>query len=46
MLCSLYPGVKVTKEHGSVFAVLCCVSHTFPSSKLSKTKTKTRKNKK
>jgi len=38
----VYDSLKVTKEHGSVFAALCWVSHIFPSSK----KSKTQKNKK
>jgi arginine decarboxylase len=38
----VYDSLKVTKEHGSVFAALCWVSHIFPSSK----KPKTLKNKK
>jgi arginine decarboxylase len=39
----VYDSLKVTKEHGSVFAALCWVSYKFPSAKMSKSKT--RKNK-
>jgi len=34
----VYDSLQVKKEHGSVFAALCWVSHKFPSAKNSKTR--------